>query len=172
MRLSAKAALDLLKQTASAWSEDYAPSIGAALSYYTVFSIAPLLLIVIAIAGLVFGAEAAQGAIVDQLQGLLGESAAKTIEEVVRNASQPKKGTVATVVGVVLLLAGATTVFADLQDDLNRVWKVPAHAKPKGVWGWIRARILSFGMILGIGFLLLVSLVASAALPALGKWGG
>src|SRR5436309_3296257 len=109
-------------------------------------------------------APAAPGssAIMGERQGLLGESAAKTIEEVVRNASQPKKGTVATVVGVLLLLAGATSVFAELQDDLNRVWKVPAHAKPKGVWGWIRARILWFGMILGIGFLLLVSLVASA----------
>jgi membrane protein len=168
--MDAKDLLDSAKQAAKGWVDDRASSMGAALSYYTVFSIAPLLLIIIAVAGLVFGVDAAQGAIVEQLRGLLGENAAKAIQEVVRNASQPKEGALATVTGVVLLLAGATTVFAELQDDLNRIWKVPAQAKPKGVSGWVQARLLSFGMVLGIAFLLLVSLVASAAIAALGKW--
>ncbi len=164
--------LEMVKKAASAWVDDRAASMGAALSYYTVFSIAPLLLIVIAIAGLVFGVEAAQGAIVEQLQGLLGERAAQAIEEVVRNASRPKDSMVATAIGIALLLLGATTVLAELQDDLNRIWKVPARNKPKGLSGWVRLRLLSFGMILGIGFLLLVSLIASAAISALGKFWG
>lgn len=170
--MNAKQAWSMVKQATSSWSEDRAPSMGAALSYYTVFSIAPLLLIVIAVAGLVFGQQAAQGAIVGQLQGLLGESAAQTIQGLLQSVSEPKEGVVATAVGAVLLLLGATTVFAELQDDLNRIWKAPQRARPSGLWGWLRARILSLGMILGIGFLLLVSLVASAAIAALGTWWG
>jgi membrane protein len=131
-----------------------------------------LLLIVIAVAGLVFGQEAAQGAIVGQLQSLLGDSGAEIVQQMLKSVSEPKEGIVATVTGVVLLLIGATTVFAELQDDLDRVWKAPARAKPSGLWGWVRSRILSFGMILAIGFLLLVSLVVSAAISALGDWWG
>jgi membrane protein len=145
---------------------------GAALSYYAVFSIAPLLVIVIAVAGLVFGADAARGAIVGQLQGLLGYQAAQTIQEVLSNVSEPKKSAWATVIGIVLVLVGATTVFAELQDDLDRIWKVPQRARPQGAWSVVRARMLSFGMVLAIGFLLLVSLVASAAISAVGAWGG
>jgi len=170
--MNPKHALDSARRAATGWVSDRAASMGAALSYYTVFSIAPLLVIAIAIAGLVFGADAARGAIVEQLQGLLGEDAARTIQEVLTNVSEPKKSAFATAVGFVLLLAGATTVFAELQDDLDRIWKVPQRAKPQGAWGWVRARMLSFGMILAIGFLLLVSLVASAAIAAIGKWGG
>ena len=165
------AAWKLVKQTVTAWSDDRASSMGAALSYYTLFSIAPLLLIVIAVAGLVFGEDAARGAIVGQLQGLLGEESAETIQQMLESASEPKESTIATIVGIVLLLVGATTVFAELQDDLNRIWKVPEKAKPKGMWGWIRARVLSFGLILAIGFVLLVSLVASAAIAAVGVKG-
>jgi len=170
--MNAKQALNLVKESAAAWVDDRAPSMGAALSYYTVFSIAPLLLIVIAVAGLVFGTDAAQGAIVEQLQGLLGERAAQTIQDVLRSVSEPKDGVIATLVGIAVLLLGATTVFAELQDDLDRVWKAPVRAKPTGVWGWVRSRILSFGLILAFGFLLLVSLVASASIAALGKWWG
>ncbi len=170
--MNAKQAMNLVKESASAWVDDRAPSMGAALSYYTVFSIAPLLLIVIAVAGLVFGTDAAQGAIVEQLQGLLGESAARTIQDVLRSVSEPKDGVMATLIGIAVLLLGATTVFAELQDDLDRVWKAPARAKPTGVWGWVNSRILSFGLILSFGFLLLVSLVASASIAALGKWWG
>jgi len=160
------------RQAASGWVCDRAASMGAALSYYTVFSIAPLLLIVISVAGLVFGEEAARGAIVGQLQGLLGDDAAATLQEMLQHTAETDTGVIGTIVGLVLLLVGATTVFAELQDDLNRIWKVPERAKPKGLWGWIRARILSFGLILAIGFVLVASLVASAAIAAVGKWGG
>lgn len=170
--MTPKEAWRLVKEAAAAWMEDRAPSMGAALSYYTVFSIAPLLLIVIAVAGLVFGTEAAQGAIVAQLQGLLGDGGARTIQELLRSVSEPKEGVAATIVGAVLLLIGATTVFAELQVALDRVWEVPERARPSGLWGFLRARLLSFGMILGIGFLLLVSLVISAAISALGNWWG
>jgi membrane protein len=170
--MDARHTLNLLKKTASSWVEDRAPSMGAALSYYTVFSIAPLLLIVIAVAGLVFGTEAAQGAIVGQLEGLLGERGATVVQELLRSVSEPKQGVISTVVGFLLLLVGATTVFAELQDNLNRIWEAPQRDRPSGLWGWLRARLLSFGMILGIGFLMLVSLVVSAAISALGGWWG
>src|SRR5436309_4361519 len=172
MPLSAKAALDLLKQTASAWSEDYAPSIGAALSYYTLFSIAPLLLIVIAVAGLVFGAEAARGEIFGQLAGLIGADGAKAVEGMLQAADRPTQGMVATIVGVLTLLLGATTVFGELQNALDRIWRAPAREKSKGWWNLLRTRLLSFGMVLGIAFLLTVSLILSAAVAALGKWWG
>jgi membrane protein len=162
--------LGLVKQAGSDWVDDRASSMGAALSYYTVFSIAPLLLIVISVAGLVFGREAAEGAIVTQLGGLVGTKGAAIIQELLRSVAQPKQGIINTVIGVVLVLLGATTVLAELQDDLNRIWKVPAKARPSGVWGWVRSRLLSIGMILAIGFLLLVSLAASAAISALGEW--
>ena len=172
MRVSGKAALGLVKQKASAWSEDYAPSMGAALSYYTLFSIAPLLLIVIAVAGLVFGAEAARGEISGQLAGLLGPEGAKAVEGLLQAADRPAQGTFATIVGAVTLLLGATTVFGELQNALDRIWRAPAREKSKGWWNLLRTRLLSFGMVLGIAFLLTVSLILSAAIAALGKWWG
>jgi len=163
----------MVKQSASAWSDDFAPSMGAAIAYYTAFSIAPLLVIVIAIAGLVFGREAASGALYAQISGLIGDEGATAVQGLVASASDTGKGIVATIVGVVLLLLGATTVFAELQSDLDRIWKAPAMKKPEGLWGMIRARLLSLGMVVSIGFLLMVSLVVSASLAALGTlWGG
>ena len=159
----------LIKSAFNAWIEDYAPSMGAALSYYTVFSLAPTLLIVISVAGLVFGEEAARGEIFGQLRGLMGVDAAKAIEDVLTSVSKPTQGIAATVTGLVLLLIGATTVFGELQDALDRIWRAPVRDKT-GLWGLLRERLLSFGMILGIGFLLIVSLVLSAAIAALGKW--
>ena len=106
----------LVKQAGSAWLDDYAPSMGAALSYYTVFSLAPLLLIAISVAGLVFGQDAAQGAVVDQLRGLIGQNGAQAIQDLLKNVSRPSSGILATVVGVVVLVIGATSVFAELQD--------------------------------------------------------
>ncbi len=111
----------LVKDAASAWIDDYAPSMGAALSYYAVFSLAPLLLIVISIAGLVFGADAARGAIFGQLQGMMGEEAAKAVEGLLVSVSRPSQGIAATVIGFVVLLVGATTVFGELQDALDRI---------------------------------------------------
>lgn len=162
----------LLKTTFSSWSDDYAPSMGAALAYYTIFSIAPLLLIVISVAGLVFGQEAATGEIFGQLQGMMGEEGAAAIQGMVESMNEPGRGAIGTIVGVVLLIVGATTVFGELQSDLDRIWRAPERAKSSGIWGLIRTRLLSFGMILAIGFLLMTSLVFSAALSALGKWWG
>ena len=161
----------IAKDSVSAWFRDYAPSMGAALSYYTIFSLAPLLIIVIAVAGLVFGAEAAQASIVAQLRGLLGNDAAKGVQELLQSARQPAKGVTASVIGAITLILGATSVFGELQSALDRIWRAPAAAA-QGFWGLLRTRLLSFGMVLAIGFLLLVSLVVSAALAALGEWWG
>jgi membrane protein len=160
----------LVKAAVQSWSEDYAPSMGAALAYYTMFSIAPLLLIVISVAGLVFGADAARGEVFEQLEGLMGATGAKAVEGLLQSVDQPSSGIVATMVGLAVLLIGATTVFAELQNSLDRIWRAPARDRKGGLLGMVRARLLSIGMILGIGFLLMVSLVASAALAALGKW--
>lgn len=161
----------LTKAAGSSWVDDYAQSMGAALAYYTAFSIAPLLLIVISIAGLIFGVEAARGEIVGQLQGLMGHQGAAAVQALLESVSKPAESITATVVGVVLLLIGATSVFGELQDALDRIWRAPKRHKG-GLWNLLRARMLSFGMITGIGFLLMVSLVISAALAALGKWWG
>ena len=162
----------MIKAAAEAWVDDYAPSMGAALSYYTLFSLAPLLIIVIAVAGMVFGQEAAQGEIVAQLRGLMGEEGAVAVEGLLKAAREPAEGVFATIVGFGVLLLGATAVFGELQSALDRIWRVPAPKKTSGVWRMLRTRLLSFGLVLGLGFLLIVSLVVSAALSALDKWWG
>ncbi len=162
----------LTKQSIASWTEDYAPSMGAALSYYTLFSIAPLLIIVISVAGLFFGAEAVRGVIFAQLQALMGDQGAKAIQEMLTTASHPSTGGLAAAVSVVGLLIGATTVFNELQSDLDRIWRVPARIKSTGLWTLLRTRMLSFSIILGVAFLLTVSLVTSAAVATLGKWWG
>jgi membrane protein len=159
-----------LKQSVASWRKDYAPSMGGALAYYTLFSIAPVLIIAIAVAGAVFGEEAARGEIIAQLQGLIGESGATAIEGLLESARRPTDGILATAISIALLLVGATTVFAELQTDLDRIWKVKPQSG--GIWNLVRARVLSFGMILVLAFLLLVSLVVSAALTAFGTWYG
>jgi membrane protein len=160
----------VLSKAVNAWMDDHAQSMGAALSYYTVFSIAPLLLIAISVAGLVFGQDAAQGAVVDQLQGLIGQSGAQAVQDLLKNVSKPSEGIVATLTGVVVLVIGATSVFGELQDDLNRIWQVPTRQKVSSWWAFLRARLLSIGMIFALGFLLLVSLAASAAFDAFSSW--
>jgi len=152
----------LLKATVMQWVEDQPFQLAAALSYYTLFSLAPLLVIVIAIAGFAFGQEAAQNRIVETLQGLLGRESAQAIQEMVHNASnKPKTGIFSTILGVVFLLFGAGGVVGQLQTSLNTVWGVTPKAG-QGVWGFVRQRFISFAMVLGIGFLLLVSLAVSA----------
>ncbi|MBK9704715.1 MAG: YihY/virulence factor BrkB family protein [Betaproteobacteria bacterium] len=162
----------LFKAAVSGWVDDYAQSMGAALAYYTMFSIAPLLLIVISTAGLVFGDQAARGEIFSQLEALLGAPGALAVQGLLESARKPSESVTATVFGVVLLLIGATSVFAELQDALDRIWRAPGRTGPSGLWALVRTRLLSFGMILGIGFRVMVSLVASAALAALRKWWG
>lgn len=160
----------MIQAAAKAWLDDYAPSMGAALSYYTLFSLAPLLIIVIAVAGMAFGEQAAQGEIVVQLRGIMGVDGALAVEGILKAAREPAKGVVATIVGLAVLLLGATAVFAELQSALDRIWRVPAPLMQSGIWNLLRTRLLSFGLVLGLAFMLTVSLVVSAALAALGKW--
>ena len=162
--------LRLCKEAAAAWVDDFAPSMGAAISYYTMFSLAPLLVIVIAVAGALFGTEAVQGQIAVQLVGLIGQEGALAVQALVKSANEPSRGLIAGGISIVVLIVGATTVFAELQSALDRIWHVPERAKPSGIWGILRARVLSFGLILGLAFLLMVSLVVSAVLAALGNW--
>ncbi|HEX7565382.1 MAG TPA: YihY/virulence factor BrkB family protein [Bradyrhizobium sp.] len=162
----------LIRKSVGAWVDDYAPSMGAALAYYTLFAIAPLLIIAIAVAGLVFGQEAARGEIVAQIQGLIGRKGAIAVQGLLKSTNEPAQSIFATVVSIITLVIGATTVFAELQSDLDRIWRVPAPAKENGIWNLLRAHLLSFGLVLGLGFLLLVSLLVSAAIAAFGKWGG
>jgi membrane protein len=168
--MNVRALFDLFKQAFSSWKNDYAPSMGAALAYYTIFSVAPLLLIVISVAGLVFGQDAARGEIFAQLSGLMGAQGALAVQGMLEAVNKPMEGIVATVIGVTILVVGATTVFGELQDAMDRIWRAPAREETSGVWSIVRVRLLSFSMVMGIGFLLMVSLVASAALAALGKW--
>lgn len=163
---------ELCKDSVLAWRADHASSMGGALAYYTLFSTAPVLIIAIAVAGFFFGEEAARGEILVQLRGLLGDDGAAAVQGLLESASRPTRGLVATLSSIVVLLVGATTVFAELQTDLDRIWKAPAAQRPGGLWGLLRSRLLSFGLVLALGFLLLVSLVLSAALSALGQWWG
>ncbi len=164
-----KQALALGRAAFNAWLEDHAPSMGAALAYYTLFSIAPLLLIVISVAGIWFGPDAARGEIFGQLSGLVGTAGASTIQELLQSVNKPAGGVAATLLGLVLMLVGATTVFAELQDALDRIWRAPARVG-SGLWTLLRSRLLSFGLILGFGFLMVVSLTLSAGLSAIQTW--
>ena len=166
-----KGVFAMVKQAAVDWSDDNAPRLGAALAYYTIFSMAPLLMIAIAIAGMVFGAEAVQGRIVGQIDHLIGRSGAQMVEGMLESARDPGAGTMAAIVGFVTLLIGASGVFNELRNALNQVWEVPKPAS-RGILGLIKQRFASFLMILVIGFLLLVSLALSAALAAVGDWFG
>ena len=162
----------LMKEAFQAWSDDYAASMGAALSYYTVFSLAPLLIIVIAVAGMIFGQDAAQGEILGQLRSVMGDEGAVAVEGMLKAARHTGKSVVATIIGAVMLLLGATAVFGELQSALDRIWQTPAPKKESGILHLLRTRVLSFGLVLGLGFLLMVSLVVSAGLSAVGKWYG
>lgn len=167
MNLSSLGAL--VAQTVRAWIDDQAPSRGAALAYYTLFSMAPLLLIVVAVAGLWLGPEAARGEVFVQVRDMAGEPAARAVEGALLSVSRPEDGLVATLVGLALMLVGATTVFAELQATLDHIWRAPAP-KTTSLWSLLRARVLSFGLILGLGFLLVVSLALGAVVAMLQKW--
>src|ERR1700674_951006 len=163
---------DLLKQAFTEFQRDKAQRLGAALAYYTLFSIAPLLLIAIAIAGIVFGKSQAQAQIVEQLRRLTGDAGAKAITEMLASAAaKPKTGTLAMVIGIVTLLVGAAGVFGNLKDALDTIWNV--EGKPSGgIMGMIKQRFLSFAMVLSVGFLLLVTLVFDAVIASIGKYAG
>ena len=157
----------VVKEAGQEWLDDDATRLSAALAFYTILSIAPLLVIATAVTGMVLGDEAANGQLERQVRGFSGDAAAEVLKTTVQNADRPKTGALATVIGVVTLLFGASGVFGELQGALNTAWDV----KPKpgrGVWGIVRDRFLSFGMVLVVGFLLLVSLFVTATLSAVG----
>lgn len=158
----------LLKEAWTEFTNDKAQRLAAALAYYTLFSIAPLLLIAIAIAGLVFGKSQAQAQIIGQLRTLVGDAGAKAIGEMLGSAARPRTGTLAIAIGVLTLLFGAAGVFGQLKDALNTIWNVEEQ-RSRGIMGMLKDRFLSFTMVLGVGFLMLVSLVIDAALAALAK---
>lgn len=168
----AQQAWQLSKGAVTAWLDDFAPSMGAAIAYYTIFSLAPMLVIAIAVAGMIFGHDAAQGEIVGQIQGVVGVEGAMAVQGLLKSVSEPRDGIIAAGLGIVTLVIGATAVFAELQSALDRIWHIPAAPRDSGIWLLIRKRLLSFGLILGLGFMLIISLVASAGLAALGKWWG
>lgn len=155
----------LFRDTATAFMDDCALRLSAALSYYSVFSLAPLLIIAMGIAGAIFGEEAVRGQLDEQLRGYIGSQAAESVQSMIKSAGRKGEGIWATVFGFLLLLVGASGVFGQLKDALNTIWEVKAKAGG-GVMGFVRDRILSFGMVLVIGFLLLISLVVTTALAA------
>src|SRR6266480_4187892 len=161
----------LFKQTFSEWLEDKAPQLGAALAYYTVFSLAPLVLVLLAIVGLIFRNDpgGAWNKITEQMSYFLDKSAVEAVQNIAQKAAQPNKSVLATIIGVLLALFGASGVFGQLQDALNTVWGV--KAKPGGgIWGFLRSRFLSFAMVGGVCFLLLVSLTLESVLKGFSHW--
>jgi membrane protein len=161
----------VLQKAAADWIRDRAPRLGAALAYYTIFSMVPLLIVIIAIIGLVFGQEAAQAAIMEQISRLIGPQSAAAIKDMIQRADQPSTGIISTIIATVTLLAGAAGFFGQLKDALNTVWGIEPKAG-RGIWGFVRDNFLSFATLLGTAFLLLVSLLLSTALAAIGKWFG
>src|SRR5438270_6554000 len=162
-----RTAFDLLKQTATEWIDDKAPQLGAALAYYTVFSLAPLILILLAVIGVIFRNDpnGAWTRLTEQMSYYLDKSAVDIVQGIAQKAAQPGKGTLATIIGIALALFGASGVFGQLQDALNTIWGV--KAKPgAGIWAFLRARFISFAMIAGVCFLLLVSLAVESLLQA------
>jgi membrane protein len=161
--------IEILKKAADGWVDDQSSAASAAISYYTIFAIAPLILIAVAVSGLFFGQEASSGEIYKAVHGLMGADGAKAVQSFVEASAIKDAGVIATIVGVVTLLIGATTVFAQLQDSLNSIWKVTGEPG-RTAWLILRQRLLSFSLVLVIAFLLLVSLLASAALSAVGEF--
>lgn len=161
----------LLKTTYQEWSDDNASRLAAALSYYTAVSIAPLLIIVIVIVGFFYGEQAARGQLVAQIQGLVGVEGAKFIQDVIANAHKPTVGTIAGILSIATLLWGSTNVFDQLHTSLNEIWDIEVK-QTTGILAKLKERFFSFTLVLGVGFLLLVSLVLSAVLTGLSDWFG
>ena len=169
MNTGPKEMWELLKQTFLDWNEDKVPRLGAALAFYTALSIAPLLVLSLRVAALFFGDEAARGEIERQMQAMIGEQGAEAVQAMLQSANQPEAGKLATILSLLTLLLGASGVFGQLQDSLNTIWEV--RPKPgRGVWGFLQDRFLSLAMVMGVAFLLLVSLLMSAALAFVGSY--
>lgn len=166
-----KHAWKLLRKTFSAWNDHQAPRLGASLAFYSILSLAPLAVFTVALVARIVGHSTAQDYVIGEVQGLIGEAGAKTIRTVLTQAQQPVRGALAPVVGIVILLFGASSVFAELRAALNLMWDVKSPVGSGGLWSLTRDRLLSVGMVLAIGFLLLISLVFSAFLAAVGRFG-
>lgn len=161
----------LLKDAVRGWVEHRAQRLGASLAFYTTLALAPLSIIAVAVAGYFFGAEAARGEIVDQIDHLVGQQGAIAVEELIHKASEPHQSRLATLISIVLLVIGATGVFAELKDSLDVIWEV--KRKPGlGIWAMAKTQLLAFAVVIGTGFLLLVSLVLTATLTAFSQWLG
>ena len=161
-----KGSITVLKETFTSFMADKGLKLSASLSYYTVFSMAPLLLLIISLAGAFFGREASEGRIFNEINELVGNAAAAQVQEIIKNMELSGKTTVSVIIGVITLIIGATTVFGEIQDSINMIWKV--KAKPKKGWlKLLKDRLLSGSIIIGLGFLLVVSLIANGALTAL-----
>jgi membrane protein len=157
----------LIKESVSAWQDDYAPSLGAAIAFYTIFSLAPMLIIVIFVAGLVFGEETARIELMSQISEVAGQDAATAVEGVLEEARRPGRGLVAMVLGLTAMMIGATTVFTELRSALNRIWQVPDPPEG-GIWQMLWSRVIAFMLVLGIAGLLLGLVALSAVIAALG----
>jgi len=163
-----RSVMDLLNKAGTAWLVDNAPRLGAALAFYTLFSIAPVLIVAVSVAGLAFGRTAAQGEIVRQFQGLMGTQGAEAVESIIQSTNRPALGVFATLLALLAILIGASGAFNELQDALNIIWRVDRSTK--NVWTVnIKQRFLSLGLVVATGFLLLASLVLTAALSAAEK---
>lgn len=165
--LSPREVSGLMARSFRGWKDDGATGMAAALAFYTLFSLAPLLLVALAVAGFFFDRSQAQGLLIGQLTQLIGERPAAGIEALLQAASDQSAARKSAVLGILTMIIGATTVFAELRGDLNRIWRCKLE-KVNGLWDYIRTRLLSFGLVLSIGFLLMVSLVVSAVLSAVG----
>lgn len=165
-KLSFKGIWEVLKKSFTGFSEDKVTKLGGSLAYYTVFSMGPLLIVIISIFGLILGREAIEGGIYNQLKGFLGDNTADQLQDIIKKAAVSGKSTIAIIIGAITLLIGATSVFAEIQDSINSIWGL----KPKPKKGWIKMlqnRFLSFSVIISLGFLLLVSLGVDAIMGLL-----
>ena len=169
--MSAKTLFQIFKMTFASWSRHEAPRLGAALAFYTILSLSPLVIIVLALAGLIFSRSTAQAHILSQVQGMIGPEEERQSQSMLANAQKPAAGILGTIVGLLSLLFGASGVFTELRSALNLIWEVKPE-ETSGIMGLLRERFFSFGMVLSIGFLLLVSLVLSTVLAAMGKFFG
>jgi membrane protein len=170
--MDARELKEILRCSVVSWFRDEASSMGAAIAFYTLFSVAPILLIVIWIASAFIPADAVQAHILMQMHLLLGNTGAEAVHTLLVSAKYSGKSALSTAAGVVAFLVGSTSVFAELQSSLNRIWRTPTKHHEAGIWVVVRSRLLSFGLVLGVGFLLLVSLILSAGLEGLGSWFG
>lgn len=169
--MNIKSLTPTLKETFADWNKHEAPRLGAALAFYTILSLSPLVILVVALVGLFFDRSTAQTHILNQVQGMIGAEGGKAVESMLANAHKPSSGILGTIVGLLTLLFGASGVFGELRSAMNKIWEVPPK-ETSGIWGMLRERFFSFGMVLSIGFLLMVSLLLSTALAAIGKFFG